>query len=268
MTSFSFLEKLKHIINIENVTVNINLISIKNNCNNITDKYHYSDDDKEVVLYLNNFTDSEKQFLKPILHEAIDSGVCLLDEKSKIQTEEIVITERSVNEQSLLSFYKDRIPIEDYTALRASLVLRNRFENHANKREIDKLKSEIVRKYGKRGRNISDHCSAQYFEALMNVYKNIPIDEFQEIYEGIVGEGAFTLFVSETTTPIIIIQEIVKRINKNNRYGAHGIIFIHGIGHRNIETIKIAIEDLSVKYPNIEIRSSHKNYVMQVSMKF
>lgn len=268
MSFISVLEKLKHLINSKDNTLNFNLINIQYNSNNNTQKYQISGEEQKLTLFLNNLTDHEKRALKPILIGAVDDGVCLLEEKSKAQTEDIVVKEKSENEVSLLEFYKKRLTHDDYMALRASLFLRSRFQEHADKREIDKLKSDITKKYGKRGRNISDLCSADYFEVLMDLPKEIPEKDFPGLYEAIVGKGLLTIFVSEGKSPIQITQDIEKKMKKLKRYGAKGVIVVHGIGKRNIETIYIAISDIFEKYPDIKFKMYQENNVVSVSITF
>lgn len=263
----TILDKLKQLFKID-ISLK-NLINIQINSNNTTtEKYIILEDERALSVNLSHLSIEEKVRLKEILNDSVSNGVPLLEEKAKERTEDIFLKEHSTEENNILDFFKGKIPEDDYTALRASLYLRNRFRERVSRQEIDNLKREIIQKYGKRGRNISDLCSAGYFEALMEVAQNIDQESFDELYEELVGKSAFALFVSEKTTPKQLINDISKKININLKYGGAGILQIHGIGRTNIETIKIAIEEIDEMYQNIKINSRLDKRVMVVTIKF
>jgi len=267
MVSLEILNKLTHLfkinINIDKST-HINL----NSKNAFTDKYYFSDKDNVLSINLNQLTPEEKTQISQILRKSVEDGIPLLEEKAKEITEDIFLKEHSSEEIPILEFFRDKISNDDYTALRASLYLRNRFREGAKRQEIDSLKTGIIQKYGKRGRNISDLCSAGYFEAFMNITKTMNIEGFSELYESIVGKGALTIFVSDMISPNQLIQEISKRINTNRKYGGAGVIQIHGIGRTNIETIKIAMDTIEDTFLKLIVKTSLENGFMVVTIKF
>ncbi|PWR70460.1 hypothetical protein ACKUB1_12105 [Methanospirillum stamsii] len=263
----AILDKLSQLFKI---SINIDKsthIQINSN-NKITDKYIFFEDDNVLSINLNQLSSEEKEQLRQILQNSVDNGVPLLEENARERTEDIFLKEHSSEETDVLGFFKGKIPDDDYTALRASLYLRSRFKERATRPVIDELKMEIIQKYGRRGRNISDLCSAGYFDALKEIAENLHKNTFLEFYEEIVGKGAFTIFVSERTTSKQLIQDINKRITTNRRYGGTGILQIHGIGRKNIETIKIAMDDIEEIFQNITLNTRLDNRVMVVTIKF
>jgi len=269
MGPLAILDKLTHLFNINiNIDKSTNIHFNSDNTNTTGDKFDFSEKDNKLSINLNQLTPDEKTQLMPILLNAVDSGVPLLEEKAKERTEDIYLKEHSSEETNILDFFKGKIPEDDYTALRASLYLRSRFEEHASRQEIDDLKIQIIQKYGKRGRNISDLCSAGYFEALVKIADTTDKDAFSEFYEVIVGKGALALFVSEKISPNQLIQQISKRIDTDRKYGGAGIIQIHGIGRKNIDTIKIAMDSIEENFQNLNVKTFQEKGVMAVTIKF
>ena len=161
----AILEKLKHLVKIKGCT--FNFINIQINSNNTSEKFTSLDGGQTLGINLNKLTQSEKEIVKPLLPEAVAEGALLLEDKSKERIEDIESKEGTRDEKEILTFFKGKIPHEDYTALRASLYLRKRFEEGADRDEIAQLKRDIILRYSRRGRNISDLCSAGYFETLI-----------------------------------------------------------------------------------------------------
>jgi len=166
-----------------------------------------------------------------------------------------------------------KIPHADYTALRASLYLRKRFSEGADRDEIAKLKGEIIWKYSKRGRNISDLCSAGYFETLIKtifeekVLSGYTETEIFDTYNLIVEEGTLTVFVSIGMSPDQVRREIEEKIKRNKRYGLH-LLYIHGIGRTNIETIRMVIYDLKERYPTMKRITEEYANIISVKLEF
>lgn len=263
----AILNNLKQLLKI-NINLS-NLINIQINSNNTTtEKYIILEDERALSVNLSQLSIEERTRFKEILNDSVYNGVPLLEEKAKDRAEDIFLKEHSLEETNILYFFKGKIPEEDYYALRASLYLRSRFEEHASRQEIDDLKTQILQKFGKRGGNISDLCSARYFEALKDFAENSDRESFLELYEEVVGKGALTIFVSERTTPKQLTTEISKRITINRRYGVVGILQVHGIGRKNIDTIKISLDEIGETFQKISINSRLDNRVMVVTIKF
>jgi len=157
--------------------------------------------------------------------------------------------------------------------LRASLYLKKRFKEGAQKEEINKLKSDILKRYSKRGRNICDLCSAGYFDVLTKLHEEMQKDpnfvneDFLGIYNLFVEEGTLTVFVSSGNSEYQVKQEIERKINRNRQYGIH-FLYIHGIGRANIEKIRAAIYDIKSTYSTLKIQSSESQSIISVKLTF
>ena len=212
--------------------------------------------------------------LKPVISDAVrEHDALLIENESRELLEEIKITESSDEEREFLSFFNGKIPDDDYTALRASLYVKKRFEEGAQKEEINRLKLDILKRYSKRGRNICDLCSAGYFRGLIKIYEEMQrypdfSDEaFLEVYNPIVDEGNLTVFVSGGRTEEQVRREIESKIRRNRQYGIH-VLYIHGIGRSNIEKIKMVIYDLKSKYSTQKIQISEYQNIVSMKLTF
>jgi hypothetical protein len=269
------LERLKEIIKFHfdikiHHLININIIT-----NPGTPPINYSADEGRLILNYGEISPEIRGDIGRLLPEAIENeDLLLIEDKSKERIEDIELKERSENERSLLSFFKGKIPHDDYTALRASLYLRQKFESGSDREIISRLKTDIISRYGRRGRNISDLCSAKYFENLikplyeeMKGYSDFTEKQFLDIYELIVEEGTLTVFVSEGRSRESIKQEVGSKIRRNKQYGIH-FLYIHGIGRTNIETIRMVIYDLKEEYPFMKKNISEYSNIISVKLLF
>ena len=267
----AILEKLKHLVKIEGCT--FNFINIQINSNNTSEKFTSLEGGQTLGINLNKLTQSEKEIVKPLLPEAVAEGALLLEDKSKERIEDIESKERSQDEKEILAFFKGKIPHDDYTALRASLYLRKRFEEGADRDEIAQLKRDIILRYSRRGRNISDLCSAGYFETLIRtIFEEMKRSGYSEpevldTYNLIVEEGTLTVFVSSGMSPDQVRREIEEKIKRNRRYGLH-FLYIHGIGRTNIETIKGVIYDIKEKNAFVKTATKEAANIISVKMTF
>jgi hypothetical protein len=267
----AILEKLKHLVKLEGCS--FTFINIQINSNNTSEKYTSLNGGQTLGINLNKLSPSEKEELKPLIPQAVAGGALLLEDKSIERIEDIELKERTPDEKDILAFFKGKIPHPDYTALRASLYLRKRFSEGADRDEIAKLKGEITWKYGRRGRNISDLCSAGYFETLIKTIfeekerSGYTEQEIFDTYDLIVEEGTLTVFVSTGMSPDQVRQEIEGKIKRNKQYGLH-ILYIHGIGRTNIETIRMVIYDLKEKYPTLKKHIEEYANIISVRLEF
>ena len=271
MSLMAILEKLKHLVKIEGCT--FNFINIQVNSNNTSEKFTSLNGGQTLGINLNKLTQSEKEIIRPLFPKAVADGALLLEDKSKERIEDIEAKEKTKDEKEILAFFKGKIPHDDYTALRASLYLRKRFLEGADRDEIAQLKSDIIWRYSKRGRNISDLCSAGYFETLIKTIfeekerSGYSEEEILDTYNLIVEEGTLTVFVSVGMSSDQVRKEIESKIKRNKQYGLH-FLNIHGIGRTNIETIRGVIYDLKEKYPSMKKFTEESANIISVKLVF
>ena len=158
--------------------------------------------------------------------------------------------------EPIVATLKPYIPPSDFRALEASLLMREYFRTH--KDGVDALRDGIIERFGDRGRRITNLCTAGYFEDLAKLCKencSSPegVAKFKSIYETIIGQEAFAVFVmgamSEDETKKAIFRKAVANIGYGKRF-----VDIHGIGKINVKKIGAAIKQLPEdhRFPKIK----------------
>ncbi|NLA30370.1 MAG: hypothetical protein GX880_00935 [Methanomicrobiales archaeon] len=271
----AFLDGLKEFVRVHlNINIQVGVKTVNIVADPGADAVCFNETTGALKINWEKLPEDKIEELKPLIQDAVRKHAALLIEnKSKELLEEIKITESSKEDQDFLSFFKGKIPDDDYTALRASLHVKRRFEEGAQKEEINRLKLDIIKRYSRRGRNICDLCSAGYFEGLIKIYEEMQKypdfsnEAFLEVYNPIVDEGNLTVFVSGGRTEDQVRQEIESKMRRNRQYGIHAL-YIHGIGRSNIEKINMVIYDLKSEYSTLKIQTSEYQNIISMKLTF
>ncbi|MBL8121794.1 hypothetical protein JNM87_03525 [Candidatus Saccharibacteria bacterium] len=135
---------------------------------------------------------------------------------------------------------------EDANLLRAAYYLRTVHQSGGN---VNELKRDIVERYGERGKNVTNLCSAGYFESIiypmLQELRNQPhysATIFQDRFDVIIMSYPFAVFVSQQSTTQTVAQEILQKIETNRKYGVHHLK-IHAIGNSNARIAQEALDD-------------------------
>ncbi|HAZ10814.1 MAG TPA: hypothetical protein DCY56_06895 [Candidatus Omnitrophica bacterium] len=247
----SFLEALgKLLSNLKLPDINFN-IDLSNNINIKKDdhsqKTEYHDDSKNLTINLAKLDSSERKALKDILPKAIEDGYSILEDETKKSIEDFKAKDSSAGNKEVLDFLKPKIPPEDFNIWRASLYMRSFFEAH-DKPKTRQLKCDIMQRYGDKGKNIANLCSARYLEEVLIPYHGslegkyedkIVLDKFKSMYKMVVDELPLCVFVNH----IMNKNDIKGEIELKKKYGLK-YINMHGIGTSNIKKIIEVVDEL------------------------
>lgn len=173
---------------------------------NIQEQAVYDEPSNTVSL---RFNPDDARLFAPILKDAVKSGIPLIERESEEIVEDIITEEK--NNAELLDFFKDKIPRDDFLALRAALFMRKSFRERSRRDFVYRLKLQIIQKYGLRGKSITNLCTSGYFETLiapmyneMVVKKGASPEDFLRAYDVIIKESAFAVFISSQMTMEIV----------------------------------------------------------------
>lgn len=274
----SFLEKLKHLLKLDINISDINLvnlsINIQKNSNNECKPVVYSPESNLLTLNLENLTQEQSPALGTILKQAVADGATLLEEKSNETLRDISHSEQSDDVKSVLDFFRNIIPKDDFDALRAAMYIRTRFKDGCDSKSIYDLKGGVIKKYGKRGLKICNLCSAGYFENLlkplyedMRKYQDFSIEKFISHYNLIISEEAFAVFISRDMPGNEVKYIIEEQIKRNFKYGVKKVD-IHGIGRDNSKKIRDAIYDIEIAYPKMNKRIGEEGRIIFATLSF
>lgn len=178
-------------------------------------------------------------------------------------------------EDSESKTFISNLPKKDQPIWYSALLIREQFRNENNE-EVVRLKQELTQRFPDRGGNIANLCTAGYLEThIMPLYKQLievkdDEDTFFEIYETIVAEQPFAVFVSRDDNLEDIKEEIVEKIKLVQQYGWKKVS-VHGIGPTNVKKIqKVALEieeDGQLDISSIDI-DSHESEGTIITLTF
>ncbi len=215
-----------------------------------------ADDKSTLRINLEKVDEEQRKTLQSAIRNAVEQEDYLLIEKSSVEIlSDFKEIDSSEEVKKIIEPLKDFIPPQDLQALRASMYLRKRFQG---KESIQNLKNDIVVKFGDRGRRIANLCTAGYFEKTiiplleeMKTDSGFSKEKFQPIYETIIAESGFAVFVSARMTGEQVVSSIREKIKANIKYGLKHIN-IHGIGQMNVKKIRETVEELLSKLRGLE----------------
>ncbi|OGG11448.1 hypothetical protein A2Z00_05715 [Candidatus Gottesmanbacteria bacterium RBG_13_45_10] len=214
--------------------------------NNNGNKVLYDQRKQLITIDPSLLTEEEKGRLQKSLKPELTQEKPILDRVYKTTAEDYKQKIGLPENQDLLTFFSDKLPVEDLNILRAALYIRTVFKVHHG--DVTQLKTQLIGRYGIRARSITNLCSAGYFESWIRpLYEEMSKkpgfrkEKFLEIYDEIVLYSPFAYFVNRSTPDSDVIQHILGKIEQMKRYGIK-TLNIHGIGHANVAKVKIALE--------------------------
>lgn len=231
--------KNEQAIHIDNRTINININGVK------------SDDIPKLVKAINNSVIKEDNLL-------------IEDSANKLLTDFVESENREEN-VDIIIFFRGKIDNSDLEILRASLYVKLVYERGG---KVGDLKRDIILKFGERGRNIVNLCTAGYFTSLIKPLYNEMVKQpnftptwFLEVFDTLVNHSTFAVFVSSPMTKEQLLADVEEKMEINKKYGIN-YLTIHGIGENNvskIEYVLMKIRDRFTYTPDIE---SGKRYII------
>ncbi|MBS3076375.1 hypothetical protein J4481_01380 [Candidatus Pacearchaeota archaeon] len=191
----AWFDKLKALFNFE---LNSPLISVnvtKNSDNAFQDREFVLDENKgQLIINYDKLNLDKKQKLRQIFRDKVEGGGEIFEINSFKLLSELYNYQKSKGEdKKILDFFSSLIPKEDLEALESSLFLRRKFNE---KKDIRKLKEDIRRRFGDRGNNIANLCTAGYFEKFLIPLFNSSKEDFERIYEVVISKLVLVIFCS------------------------------------------------------------------------
>jgi len=266
-------EKLKTIFEAKfSNSFNNNRISLFNFSKNSTSLFEIRGGNR-LSLDLTHANPEEK---KQVKEKIIDYATQIEKEAFLVNPSLITIKKVKENlpdeaEQKLLEFYKDKLTPEMYTALEASIVVRNAFKR---KEDIKELKQSIAKKHPSWGNNLCNMVSEGYFDDYFkNLYLNMFKDEsfdiraYQRNVESTVKSLPFTVFVTKYKSYEELSGEVRFKLSNLKKYGT-GKLLIHGIGYENIITTQKLGEEYKSEVTDIKIDINQSKTIITSTLTF
>jgi hypothetical protein len=192
----------------------------------------------------------QRHLLKELLaSEMLDQAGAILDETAQptINASLEVLPQMEETANQLVGI----IPARDIPLLYAALYLRSRFKLGES---IDHLKAQIVRVYGNRGAHFANLCTAGYLEnwflplhqELVRQNANdagLARSRFRKIYNNIVDDLPWTIFVSGTMPAAKLVSSIVEKMRNNSELGVRHLN-LHALGPSNVKKVARALPEI------------------------
>ena len=174
----------------------------------------------------------------------------LIEDNASKTIEDFKEVDSQTENKKLLEYFKGKIYPRDIEILRASLYLKSVYERGGN---VSQLKQDIMNRYGDRGKNISNLCSADYFTSQIRpLYEEMysqpsfSAEDFLKVYEIIVTESPYAVFINIRMSEEDVKNEVLNRIKIGKKYGIK-YLNIHGIGKDNVDKIANLLKELTSK---------------------
>lgn len=204
------------------------------------------------AIPLHKLTPELKEELRQVLLEYHERGLPLLTDKSAGLLE--YVRHHQEEGKEVIDALHGIIRSEDILALRASYILRAKYKSGE---DIQNLRDDIIRKYGERGRKLTNLCTSGYVDdAILPTYKamrkapEFKVQDFITFFDVFVDESAFAVFVNSSMTAEGTSTEILKKLERNRSYGKY-YVHVHGLGLQIVKTITKAVKTLLERHPNI-----------------
>lgn len=201
--------------------------------------------------------------LKKLIKASLEEKYLIIDESAKKRIDDFSSVNSTVIFQSTYDFFKGKIPSSDLEILRASLYVKVVYERGES---VSDLKWQIMQRYGVRGKNIVNLCTAGYFDSIikplyqeMSKKAEFTPEDFISTYNKIIEHYTFAVFVSSRMTKNELKKEITSKIEYNKKYGVRSMN-IHGLGEENVKKIVEVlseIKDLVKEAPEINSKTDY-----------
>jgi len=260
----SWFERLKELIKIDIKLERLINIEIINNHSpnpvNSPDSVNHNEEEGRLSINYDKLTFVEKVQIKKIVRSAHNENITLLSDESQERIRDIKSKEEEPDAKSVLDFFRDKIPYDDYIALRSAIYIDKLAREGLGYREVYRLKGEVANRFGGRGYKICNLYSTGYFESMIKpIYEEysqhgfFDKKKFLHKYNIIINEEAFAIFVPDIMEKDEVKSAIKMKIARNLKYGRNDVT-IHTKGKYNIAKVREAMIDIEEEgeYPVIQ----------------
>lgn len=219
------------------------------NTNNTSNKIEIHQSGKIVNVVIGGTANKRElsQLQKVISGVVSKKEALLLEEGAKKTLDDFSVIDKQKEGRELIESFRGKVPASDLQALRAGLYICELFKRGESVRN---LKLSVIQKYGRRGANIVNLYTAGYFKShIRPLYEemftqpNFSPEDFTRIYDEIVTQYPFAVFVSQRMSEKEFEVEVRNKMKMNKKYGINQMN-IHGIGEDNVSKIQRLLEKL------------------------
>lgn len=264
----SWLENLKNLIDINikfERLININKIEVTRAGGN--EPLTIDDGSNEAVLDIDAIPENKRDEVQAQLREGRLEQGQISSNSAYEKTREIEGQTDNSRIHETLEFFEPKISDEHLDILRSALVLREVFEDdevYLSRQEVNRWRSDIREKHGPDAFSITNLCTAGYFDQgryLRELYQEMKESDdwkegdYQEIFEDIVENEPFTVFVSRGDDDHHLKERVYEKLGKCQKYDVDvSFIDVRGMGKANRRKIERLLYDMDGELDDIEYR--------------
>lgn len=222
------------------------------------------DEDGVKVLEVDFESLSEQERTRLVDAAWTETGELFVDE-SREDKEAIERASKDDRIQNTLDFFRPRLEDRHFGMLRAALYLRDAWEGerqHLERGEMRERKRDIAERFGDEAWAVCNLSTAGYFDEggyvrqLFNDLQsaeNTDEREYQKLFEEVVNNQPFTVFVGVSDTIPAIKGDVKQRMRQKQQYRVDfDFIDVRGIGDRNRDKITRAVGQLEKEADEFE----------------
>ena len=214
--------------------------------------YLYERKEKILTIIICNLSTHDKPLVFELIRKIHDEGGLIWKETKKETLELYKEYSTSDKNKDVLEFFKPILDKDDFEALKMAYFIKS--EMHAH-HKVHEYKKDIRDKFGERGANIANLCTAGYFEIeFMPLFEKVSRADFDTYYELAVGKKARALFIHTGMSHVEIEEEFYKMVDKALKYHMNDFR-VHGLGEVNVSSIK--------NFFNHRVASSEEKFVIK-----
>lgn len=205
------------------------------------------------VQQINVAANHHEDLVRLLKEQAFEKDAIFIQDDSRKILTSVDEFERSAAVREVIDFFSDKIPNRDIMILRSGLYIKHL--RSIGDPTGQRIKADIVARYGHYGKNIVNLTTAGYFESYirplheqMSKQEGFTNDDFLKEYRLIVSDLPFAVFVNAGMTPEVVVSEVREKADAQLKYDvAEDVISIHGYGS-NTEIVAEAKELLGEDY--------------------
>lgn len=197
--------------------------------------YSYESKHRILKIAIINLKPEEEEVVLEIIRQLHNDGELIFKSSKEETLKSYTAYSEKNKDKKTLEFFENILSKDDYSALKMGLFIRKLMEEG---KPIFTYKQDIRERFGERGANIANLCTAGYFEEeFIPFYNDYSEAEFKEYYELAVGKKARALFVHSMMSAEDLENEFSQMLNKVVKYHMKNFR-VHGLGNKNVNAIK------------------------------
>lgn len=197
-------------------------------------KYLYEKKDKILTIVISELTIEERNLVLDIIRQIHEQGELIWRGTKKETLAAYKLYSANNKNKDTLDFFEKILDKDDYSALKMAYFIKNEMQTG---HKVFEYKKDIRDRFGERGANIANLCSAGYFEEEFKPLYEASKEDFNGYYELAVGKKARALFIHSGMGYNEINEQFSRMVDKALRYHMKDFR-VHALGEQNVTVLK------------------------------